>query len=182
MRDYNVLVTFHPTEKVRAEVEVAERLKGADLVLEDMMGSSVPGLLLIRVSGDGKEAVRKLRAFASRFPELFLHTHRWIPIEEWVSSEPESMINAVKVFGSRIGDGDRWRMDMEKRHYDGGSSPDIIIMLAEHVKNGIVDLDGPEVILQVQIIGETAGLSLVNEDEVLDVNQVRRLIGLARIG
>jgi CheY-like chemotaxis protein len=86
MQDYNVLVTFHHNERMKAKEEVAERVQQADLILEDMMESGVAGLLLLRIKGDGKEAVRRLRTFAMRFPEVFLHTHRWIPIEEWVSS------------------------------------------------------------------------------------------------
>lgn len=182
MQDYNVLVTFHHNEKMRAQEEVAERVQQADLILEDMMESSVAGLLLLRIKGDGKEAVRRLRTFAMRFPEVFLHTHRWIPIEEWVSSEPEAMINAAKTFGARIADGDRWRIDVEKRHYRGGSSQDIVRMLAEHIRTGIVDLDGAEVVLMVQIIEEYAGFSLVHEDEILDINLIRKHIGLAKIG
>ncbi len=182
MRDYNVLVTFHQNEKVKAEEEVAERVQQADLVLEDMMESSVEGLMLVRIKGDGKEAVRRLRSFAMRFPEVFRFTHRWIPVEEWVSSEPEALISAAKTFGERIKPDDRWRIDIEKRHFDGGSSQDLVRMLAEHIPTGKVDLDGPEVVLQVQIIGEFAGFSLVREDEVLDINQVRKLTGLARVG
>ncbi len=182
MQDYNVLVTFHHNEKLRAEEEVAERVQQADLILEDMMESAVDGLLLIRIRGDGKEAVRRLRAFAMRFPEVFRHTHRWIPIEEWVRSEPEAMISAARTFGERIGDDDRWRLEVEKRRYQGGSGQDIVRMLAEHISRGVVDLDGAEVVLMVQIIEDLAGFSLVHEDEVLDINAVRKHIGLAKIG
>ncbi len=181
MLDYNVLVTFHHNEKVKAEEEVAERVQQADLILEDMMESSVAGLLLLRIKGDGKEAVRRLRAFAMRFPDVFRHTHRWIPIEEWVSSEAEAMKSAARTFGTRIEIGDRWRIDVEKRRYKGGSSQDLVRMLAEHIQKGMVDLDGPEVVLMVQIIEDFAGFSLVHEDEVLDINEVRKHTGLARI-
>lgn len=178
--DLNVLVTFPQTERVRAEEEVTELLSEAGLVLEDMVESGVAGLMMLKVGGDGKEAMRKLRAFAFRFPERFRHTCRWIPIEVWASSDPQAMVEVITELGSRIGEGDRWRMDLEKRHYRGGSSQDLVRMLAEHVEHGIVDLDGPEVMLQVQIIGGIAGFSLVSEDEFLDVNQMRILTGLSR--
>ena len=71
--------------------------------------------------------------------------------------------------------------DRRRRGLRGGSSQDIG-MLAEHVRKGTVDLDGAEVVLMVQIIEDFAGFSLVHEDEVLDINEVRRHTGLARIG
>jgi hypothetical protein len=181
MQDYNILVTFHHNEKTKAEAEVANRIKEAGLVLEDLMESSVAGLLLVRVAGSGKEAVKKLRGFAFRFPEQFHYTHHWTPIEEWVSSEPEVMISAAQAFGSRIQEGDRWRLDLEKRHYTGGPSLDLIKMLTDPIDKGILDLNDPELILKVEIIGGFAGFSLVNEEEVLDINDVRTIMGLARV-
>lgn len=181
MRDYNIVVTFHPNGKAKAEEEIAQRIKENGLVLEDMMESSVSGLILLRVTGDGKEAVSKLRSFAMRFPELFRNTHRWTPVEEWVRSDPEAMVSAARVFGEKIGNQDRWRMELHKRRYEGGSNLDLVKMLTDPIQKGTVDLEQPEVILNVEIIGGFAGFSLLNEDEFLDVNQVRSLIGLARI-
>ncbi|MBI0582961.1 MAG: hypothetical protein ISF22_01905 [Methanomassiliicoccus sp.] len=181
MRDYNLLVTFHHNEKAKAEEEVAARIKEAGLVLEDLMESSVDGLLMVRVSGDGKEAVKKLRAFAVRFPELFRHTHRWTPIEEWVTSEPEVMVAAARTFGQRIGDDERWKMALQSRHYDGGPSLDVVKMLTEPIDRGIVDLENPDLVLNVEIIEGFAGFSLLNRDERMDINEIRSEIGLARI-
>ncbi len=181
MRDYNILVTFHHNSKAKAEEEIAQRIKENDLFLEDMMESSVSGLVLLRVTGDGKAAVKRLRAFAMRFPELFQHTHRWIPIEEWVSSDPEAMVGAASRFGERIGEQDRWKLELHKRQYEGGSNLDLVKMLTDPIQKGIVDLEQPEVVLKVEIIGDYAGFSLVSEEEHLDINQLRSLIGLARI-
>ncbi|MBI0581889.1 MAG: hypothetical protein JET69_02610 [Methanomassiliicoccales archaeon] len=181
MRDYNILVTFHPTSKAKAEEEITQRIKENGLFLEDMIESSVSGLVLLRVTGDGKEAVKKLRAFAMRFPELFQHTHHWVPIEEWVSSDPDVMVGAASKFGERIGENDRWKLDLHKRQYEGGSNLDLVKMLTEPIRKGIVDLEQPEMMLKVEIIGGFAGFSLVSEEEDMDVNKVRSLIGLARI-
>jgi tRNA(Ser,Leu) C12 N-acetylase TAN1 len=181
MRDYNILVTFHPNNKAKAEEEIVQRIKENDLVLEDMIESSVSGLVLLRVTGDGRAAIKKLRAFAMRFPEVFQYTHHWVPIEEWVSSEPDVMVGAASKFGERIGENDRWKLDLHKRQYEGGSNLDMVKMLTEPIAKGTVDLEQPEIVLKVEIIGGFAGFSLVSEEETLDINQVRSLIGLARI-
>ncbi|MDW5562232.1 MAG: hypothetical protein SA339_03325 [Methanomassiliicoccus sp.] len=181
MQDYNILVTFHPNSKAKAEEEIIQRLRDNDIPLEDMIESSVSGLVLLRVTGDGKDAVRKIRAFSIRFPEVFQHTHHWTPVEEWVSSDPEAMIEAARRFGERIRDQDRWKMELHKRHYEGGSNLDLVKMLTEPIDRGIVDLEQPELVLEVDIISGFAGFSLLSEEERLDINQVRSLIGLARI-
>jgi hypothetical protein len=91
------------------------------------------------------------------------------------------MVTAARNFGSRIKEGDRWRLDLEKRHYSGGPSLDLIKMLTDPIDRGTVDLTSPELMLKVEIIGGFAGFRLVNEDEVLDINDVRKVMGLARV-
>ncbi|WP_019177908.1 THUMP domain-containing protein [Methanomassiliicoccus luminyensis] len=182
MQDYNILVTFHHNEKARAEEEVAKRINDSGLVLEDLMESSVPGLLLVRVAGDGKEAVKRLRGFAFRFPEMFRYTYHWTPVEEWVSSDIPAMIGAAREFGSRIGKGRTWKMELEKRRYhQEGSVLDLIKTLTDPIDAGTVDLESPDLVLKVEIIGDFAGFALVSDDEVLEVNQIRQTIGLAKI-
>lgn len=182
MQDYNVLVTFHHNEKAKAEEEVATRLSDAGLVLEDLMESSVPGLLLLRAGGDGKEAVKRLRGFAFQFPEMFRYTYHWTPVEQWVGSDLHSMVGAAKVFGSRIRKDETWRMDLVKRRYFHEESVlDLVKALTGPIEQGVVDLESPELILKVEIIGDFAGFALVSEEEVLDLNDIRQAIGMSRV-
>ncbi|NLI74416.1 MAG: hypothetical protein GX369_06575 [Euryarchaeota archaeon] len=175
-----MLVTYHPGEKAKAQEEVATILRDVGINLEDMMESIVPGLLHLRIEGDCRKQAEKLREFAIRFPEVFLHTHRWIPIEEWLRSTPEAMISGVRTLGERIGDNERWKLSLNKRLYDG-SSKDLIHMLAEYVNAGPVDLEEPQRILIVEIIGEYAGFSLLYPEEYMDVNEVRIEAGMQKI-
>ena len=181
MRDYNVLVTYHPNEKSRAEEEVTAILRDAGIRLEDMIESIVPGLLHLRVEGESKSQIRKLREFALHFPEVFRSTHRWIPIEQWLKSTPAAMISAARTFGERIGENDRWRMELEKRLYPEGSTRELVRMLTEHIDAGPVDLQNPQKVLFVEIIGEYAGFSLLSPEEYLDVNEARVESGLQKV-
>ncbi|HOK28335.1 MAG TPA: THUMP domain-containing protein [Methanomassiliicoccaceae archaeon] len=181
MKDYNVLVTYHPNEKAEAEKEVATVLRDAGIRLEDMMESIVPGLLHLRVEGDGQSQMRKLRDFALHFPDVFRHTHRWIPIEQWLRSTPDTMVTAARVFGERIGEDERWRVTLESRLYDGPSDRELVRMLADEIDAGPVDLENPQKMLIVEIIGEYAGFSLLSPEEYLDVNEARVERGLQKI-
>ena len=49
MRDYNVLVTYHPNEKAETQKWVATVLRDAGIRLEYMIESIFPGLLHLRV-------------------------------------------------------------------------------------------------------------------------------------
>ncbi|KQM11924.1 hypothetical protein AOA80_05405 [Methanomassiliicoccales archaeon RumEn M1] len=181
MRDYNVLVTYHPNEKAEAQKEVATVLRDAGIRLEDMIESIVPGLLHLRVEGDGRSQMKKLHDFALRFPEVFRHTHRWTPIEQWLRSTPEAMISAARTLGERIGEDERWKLSLNKRLYEDAGTKELVRMLADQINAGPVDLQDPQKVLVVEIVGEYAGFSLLSPDEYLDVNEARVEAGLQKV-
>ena len=157
MQDYNILVTFHHNDRWRAEREVIEILRDVGLELEDLMESTVPGLLYLRVAGSGKDAVRKLRKFAFRSRDVRSHTDgllkngsalnglaadlRWPPEED-----------------------ERWKMEVVKRHYQEGSTW-TSSLLTDPIDAGDVDLGSK--IIKVEIIGDFAGFSLVDRRNIL---------------
>jgi hypothetical protein len=85
------------------------------------------------------------------------------------------------VFGERIGEDERWRVTVESRLYDGPSDRELVRMLADEIDAGPVDLENPQKMLIVEIIGEYAGFSLLSPEEYLDVNEARVESGLQKI-
>ena len=182
MKDYNILVTFHPNERMKAEQEIEERLKDAEVKLVDMIESSISGVILLMVEGDGEEAIRKVSGLASRFPELFAHLHRWIPIDNWVRADPENMAEAVRTMGKRLNDNASWKLNVQKRNYGGAeSTAELISMLAAEIQKGKVDLEEPEMTIFVEVIGDSAGISIAAVGEFLDINEVRQVSGMTKI-
>jgi len=179
--DYNIVVTYHIKDPEGAVEEAVLRLKDVGKNVEDKMQSSVPGLLLVRVSGDPKEAVRSLREFALKFPEVFIHTHRWTPIERWVAPEEGAMIRAAKDLGVGIRDGDKWKLDLHARSFKKCSLKDLVCILTDPIDRGKVDLEHPEKMLVVEVVSDAVGFALVSKDEVFDINKVREELGLAKI-
>lgn len=179
--DYNMLVTFHENERGRAEEEVNKRLSDVGIALEDLVESSVQGLLLVRVTDDPKKAVRLLRGLALKYPEMFQYTHRYVPIERWVKATEDAMIKATQDMASEINEGEHWKMELQKRHWSGSSTQELIIRLTDNIDKGNVDLEEPDKIVMVEMIGDTVGFSTVSKDEMLDINKVREELGLVKI-
>ena len=179
--DYNILVTYHTKDPQHGIDEAMERLRDIGIEVEDKMKSSVPGLLLVRVAGNPKEAIRRLKEFALKFPEVFQYTHRWVPIERWVAPEEKAMIRAAKELGAGIKDEDRWKLDLKSRSILKCPSRELVCMLTDPIDRGTVDLDDPDKILVVEMVSDAAGFSLVGKDEFFDINQIRERIGMAKI-
>jgi tRNA acetyltransferase TAN1 len=181
MEESNILVTFHVNEKERAKHEAISLLESVGQIVHSIELTPVEGVYAIRIGEQPRRAVSALRSLCKSDPGEFVFTHHWVPIECWVSSDEQCMINKVKELAEGIGPHDRWKMHLHKRHshYDYES---LIIRLTDPVNKGTVDLRHPNKILVVEVLGDQAGMALVNRDEILDVNEIRKELDTDRWG
>ena len=118
---------------------------------------------------DGRKAAAKIAELCRENPELFSVTHRYTPIDKWCQSEVQTMQRMIKDLTASIGKSEKWKMGLNKRHWDKLEGNKLIMKLTEVVDRPNVDLDNPERIIQVEIIGKEAGLSLISPKDAVDV-------------
>lgn len=165
MVDANLIVTHDPSHAGSAKEGVENALKAIKQKAK-FLKSDIEGIFMLRV-GNAKKVTKSLNKLKSK-KGMFEHTHYWVPIEKWVSTNIKSIQKGVKKLQKGIKKTDKWKMDLHKRHFDMGST-ELIMVLTEVVDKPEVDLENPQKIIEVQIIGKKAGLALLNKDELLVV-------------
>lgn len=174
--DANLLVTFDYGVYMGARSEVIDVLREVGEESPRLLSSDVKGLFQLRVDGDPKEATRKLDALCRRDPSRFWYTYHWIPVEKWCPSTIEDMSEVVNELAERIRPEERWRMNVNKRFYHDHHTRELIEKLAQHVDKPNVDLENPDKIIRIEIIGGRAGLSLLTLKEAFSVNAVKKAV------
>ena len=164
----NLLVTYDPAHPGKSKEEVKHLLEKAEED-GDFLDSDIEGVFLLKISGNPKSLVKKLHAFAGETESTF----KWVPVEKWVRSEVNDMAKAISAINDRIDDNSTWKMDLAKRHYDKQSTTELIMKLTENIHKPKVELKNPEKIVKVEIIGDKAGISLLDRDELLDARKSR---------
>ncbi len=92
------------------------------------------------------------------------------------------MAEAVRTMGKRLNDNASWKLNVQKRNYGGAeSTAELISMLAAEIQKGKVDLEEPEMTIFVEVIGDSAGISIAAVGEFLDINEVRQVSGMTKI-
>lgn len=129
------------------------------------------GILGVKTRLDSRLVVQGLWRLFNDDPAGFGFTLKWVPVDLWASSNIESMKSAVVQIRDKIGSGMRWRMTVEKRRYSLLHKIDIIKALAELIDEK-VDLENPNKILRVDIIGNYAGLSVLSPDETFSTTKL----------
>jgi len=168
---FNLLVTFDPNHVGTAQNELNEVLKKIG-EKPKIAASEVEGLFKVAVS-NARKVVGRLNDLCRADPNLFVATHHYIPIDFWCKSEVAVMQKNIKPFASDIGEAERWKMNVSKRHWGKLGGTELIIKLTEVIDRENVDLDSPQKIVQVEIIGKEAGISLLQPEDLLDIAEVK---------
>lgn len=164
----NLIVTYDPTHHTRAKAEVEELLSSHRV---KFMESGFEGLFLAHVDGDSKEIVKALVQLCVDEPFRFKYTYRWIPVEHWV---PLADADAeIAKMNSRIGASESWKLDIGKRGYEGGMT-ELIERFAKNIDRPKVDLKNAQKIVKIEIVGDHAGVALLDRSELLNVQKAQK--------
>jgi len=171
MYDFNLLVSCSWGMYGAARAEILNVLKTLGDERPVMRRTIARGIMGVKTSLEPRRVVQELRKLFARDPLVFQHTLKWVPVDLWTYSDMESMKEAVLKLRDRIHSGEKWRMTVEKRRYALHHKIDIIKELAELI-DARVDLENPDKILRVDIIGEYAGLSVLAPMEIFSATHL----------
>lgn len=165
----DLLVTFDSAHQSKAIEQLKKLL---ELVGEEqsIQKTEVEGDAIVQVN-DPFKTVEKVREEMQKGAEKFSYLSRFIPITVWTEPKVEKMQKAISDQLDKIGEEEKWKMSLEKRGWDEMPSQKLIVKLTEVVDRKNVDLDSPEKIIQVEIVGEKAGVSILKPEQLLEAKK-----------
>ena len=86
------------------------------------------------------------------------------------------MATVLEAWATRIDPDERWRIQINKRFYTAHHTRELIDNLAQHVDHPYVDLEHPDKTIRIEIIGDTAALSLLTPREHFSVHDVKKKV------
>lgn len=171
MADANLLVTYDPAHRGKAKEEVESLLESVNEKAE-FLESDIAGLFLLQTKKNPKQLTKELHDVVEENPEKYKYTFHWVPIDRWVRSDLNDMVQAMKEIDAKMSDEESWKLDLGKRQYEARST-DLIIKLTENINHPKVDLKNPQKIVKVEIVGDRAGVALLDRNELLDIPKLK---------
>jgi tRNA acetyltransferase TAN1 len=168
MYDFNLLVSCSWSLWREAMDEVKRVLKELGDENPLVTRTLARGILGVRTSLDSRFVVRGVREMFKKDPWSVQYTLKLNPIDAWTTSNMDSIRDGVSGINDGILKGEKWRMTVEKRRYTRHHKSEIIKEIAELIDEE-VDLEKPDKILRIEIIGMYAGLSILKPDETFSV-------------
>ena len=155
-------------------------------LLRDELGDPEPtvgkigirGLVVAKTSLNPCDVVEKFRAILHEHPYKFRYALRIIPIEKVVPTNLEEIKRVATELAARFEENETYRVTVEKR-FTNLHSRDLI----EAAVTGIdatgnerkVNLENPDKIMLIQVLGGLTGMALIKPNDVLAVLKEKML-------
>ncbi|MDH5460271.1 MAG: THUMP domain-containing protein [Candidatus Bathyarchaeota archaeon] len=167
LRDFNLLATTSRGNEDDACSELWYLLGqiGDSAATVDKTG--VTGLVAAKTAFNPFEVIEKFRKILHERPYEFRYTLRIIPIEKVVRTDLGEIQRVATELNSKIGENETFRVTVEKR-FTETPTRDIIEVAAANIERK-VDLNKPDKILLIEVIGGLTGISVIKPDDVLYV-------------
>ena len=172
--DFNLLATTNRGNERPMTNEVLYLLKEELGDIEAQASKTkIRGLVVAKTTLDPYMVIEKFNAILKERPYEFRYALRILPIEKVVPTNLEEIKKATAELAAKIGEVETFRVTVEKR-FTTLHTKDLIEAAAGDIKNK-VNLENPDKILLVEVLGALTGLSLLKPSEVLAVVQEKML-------
>lgn len=132
----------------------------------------VSGLTVAKTQIDPVHVVEKLRSILRERPWEFRYVLKVKPVKRVVPCEVEEIANAAAEQAGEIMEHDTFRVSFEKRR-NKIASKTVIDAVAARIRRK-VDLQNPKKIILVEIIGQVAGVSVIEPNQILGIEREKR--------
>lgn len=163
MDEFNLIVSTFRFKEEDAEDEILELLdKFGDPTAESEI-IEIKGMILVQTSLDPLTIIDKLKELVASEPWQIRYILRVLPIQVVVPTRLDTISHAASELITKIGK-ETFRVTVEKRHNSLGSMQ-IIKAIAERINNK-VDLENPDWVILVQILGGLTGVSVLRPNQI----------------
>lgn len=136
------------------------------------------GLVVARTKIDPVTAIEKLRSLLLERPWEFRYTLKVTPITGTVPSDPQGIEDFAVKLAESLKKDEKYRITVEKRR-TSISGRVLIEAIAKRIDRK-VDLDEPDRIVLIEILGDVTGVSVIPPDRILSVEREKRMVSQER--
>jgi tRNA acetyltransferase TAN1 len=128
--------------------------------------TSVFGIALVRTSLNNRAVIKQCRALWQEYgSRRFQFAIKWVPVDYWCETDLDAIKEVIDTkLKDRIKANQTWGMVVKRRRYQKHHTIDVVRYLAEDIDRK-VDLNEPDWIVWVDIIGKATAIALLKRDE-----------------
>ena len=170
MNNFNLLVSTSRFNEVNAKAEIWFTLLMCGDKYPIILGIKFPGLITATTNIDNKEVILKIKKILEKDSNFFQFILKIVPIN-YVCETKLNVIKDIveKYYRLYLNKEDSFKIEMKRRKNEIIKRDTIIESLAKIINNR-VDLDNPDKILRIELLGNVSGISFLNPDDIIIIH------------
>ncbi len=170
MNNFNLLVSTSRFNEVNAKAEIWFTLLMCGDKYPIILGIKYPGLITAATNIDNKDVILKIKKILEKDSNFFQFILKIVPID-YVC---ETKLNVIKEFVEKyyplyLNKEDSFKIELKRRKNEIIERDSIIESVAKFINNE-VDLDHPDKIIRIELLGNVSGISFLNPDDIIIIH------------
>jgi len=164
----NLLVSYPWRRFGRARREILRILRHLGDENARVERTDVDGIALVHTGLDNREVVHRCRELFRTAP-TFEYAIKWVPVDYWCDTDLDAMKKLIEErIRDQIGENETWGLKVEKRGWQKYHTADIVACLASVIDRR-VNLDHPDKLVRVDVVGNRSAISVLRPDDTFSV-------------
>ena len=172
--DFNILATSERFTQSRAASELWMHLRAVGDEKPKIIKLKINGIIIANTRMSPEEAIELLRKELYENPSYFRNLLRIIPIQSVTRTNLEEIATTALKLATIITHEESYRITVEKRKTNLRSSQ--IIDAVANVIDRKVDLESPDWVVLIEVIGEYTGISIIPPTATLNIQKEKAAI------
>ncbi|NHJ20557.1 MAG: hypothetical protein EAX91_06425 [Candidatus Lokiarchaeota archaeon] len=170
LNNFNLLVSTSRFNEVNAKAELWFILLICGDNYPVISGIKYPGLITAATNIDNKEVIKKIKNLLVKDPNFFQFILKIIPIDYVCETKIQIIKEIVeKYYPLYLEKSNSFKIELNRRKNEKIERDVIIESVAKNIVNR-VDLDNPDIILRIELLGNICGISFLRPDEIIKIS------------
>ncbi len=134
-------------------------------------GIQFPGLITALTNLNPKEVIAKINTIQDKNPDYFQFILKIVPIDFICETEVKTIEKIIEEnFKNYIDDKDSFKIILNRRHHQKIERDNFIERIANLINNP-VDLETPDKIIRIEVLGNITGISFLKKNELITIKK-----------
>ncbi len=164
MQDFNLLVSYGKKGYFAALQEIEKILKKLGDNKPIIERSQEDGEIIVKTELNTRNLISELNELNFKEPEIISATTKWIPVNNVCNANIIDIKNTVRDVKTQIQQDETWNLEIEKRK--SKLNIEKLKEEIEHLFDQQSNLEHPEKILRIEILGNIAGVTILRKKDI----------------
>ena len=173
MNNFNLLVSTSRFNEVNAKAELWFTLLMCDDKYPIISGANYPGLITAATSIENREIIKNIKKILEKDATFFQFILKIIPIDYVCETNLKVIKQIVEQYHpAYLNKTNSFKIELKRRKSDTIERDAVIESVAKIIKNK-VDLENPDIIIRIELLGNISGISFLNPEDIIAIPNKR---------